>query len=142
MKKFILFSFLSILFLSFANQTYAQGKVVWTQVVQLSSVEANTDSESMGLAIFRLTSDMKLHYKLIVQKLDDGDMLTAAHIHFGAAGVNGGVAIGLASSAADFGKNKTIQLTQSQYNTLMNDALYVNIHTVWYPQGSIRGQIR
>ncbi|MBA2328726.1 MAG: CHRD domain-containing protein [Flavisolibacter sp.] len=69
-------------------------------------------------------------------------MLTAAHIHYGAAGVNGGFAIGLADGSGDFNKNKTIQLTAEQFEDLLNDDLYVNVHTDWYPMESIRGQIR
>jgi hypothetical protein len=133
---------LAVITMSFVAFKQAPANVVFTQVVQLDAGQAGTESDSKGIAILRLTSDMKLHYRINIQKVDDGDMLMAAHIHYGAAGVNGGVAIGLASSENDFGVNKTIQLTATQYNLLLNDALYVNIHSMMYPNGSIRGQIR
>lgn len=143
MKKLIFFSALALFMIpALSFNASSQGKVVWTQVVQLTAEEAGTDVNAKGIAIFRLTADMMLHYRLNVQQPDDGDMQTAAHIHFGAAGVNGGVAIGLAMSASDFNRNMSVQLTQQQYNTLLNDNLYVNFHSVWYPSGNIRGQIR
>ena len=117
-------------------------KVVWTQVVQLEATQAGTESEAMGLAIFRLTDDMKLTYKIIVQKNDDNDPITIAHIHYGAAGTNGGVAIDLTDGVMPTGKNITTMLTEAQYQDLMQDALYVNVHSTIYPSGAIRGQIR
>ena len=117
-------------------------KVVWTQVVQLDAMQANTESEAMGVAIFRLTADMKLTYKIIVQKNDENDPITAAHIHYGAAGTNGGVAIDLSDGIVSTGKNITTMLTEAQYQDLMEDALYVNVHSTMYPSGVIRGQIR
>ena len=131
----------TIVNLAFKPATRAN-KVVWTQVVQLEATQAGTESEAMGLAIFRLTDDMKLTYKIIVQKNDDNDPITIAHIHYGAAGTNGGVAIDLTDGIMSAGKNITTMLTQAQYQDLMEDALYVNVHSTIYPSGAIRGQIR
>ena len=117
-------------------------KVVWTQAVQLDAMQAGTESGAMGVAIFRLTADMKLTYKIIVQKNDDNDPITAAHIHYGAAGTNGGVAIDLSDGVMSTGKNITTTLTEAQYQDLMEDTLYVNVHSMTYPSGAIRGQIR
>ena len=143
MKKIFLLFLVSLLVIpSISFQGKAQGKIIWTKVVQLTAEEAGTDVMANGMAIFRLSSDMVLSYRLIVQQPDEGDMQTAAHIHYGAAGVNGGVAIPLAMSGADFNKNLSIQLTSAQFDDLVNDALYVNFHSVWYPAGNIRGQIR
>lgn len=131
----------TIVFMGF-KQANSANKVVWTQVVQLDAMQANTESEARGLAIFRLTDDMKLTYKLIVQKNDENDPITAAHIHYGAAGTNGGVAIDLSDGVMSPGNNITTVLTDAQYQDLMEDALYVNVHSVTYPSGVIRGQIR
>lgn len=43
-------------------------QVVWTQVVKMDAIQANSTSESMGLAILTVTADMKLTYKILVQK--------------------------------------------------------------------------
>jgi hypothetical protein len=143
MKKFLFLGSLALFMISSLSfKGNAQAKVIWTQVVQLDGDAANSGSEAKGVAIFRLTSDMQLNYRLMVLHPDAGDMQTAAHIHYGGAGQNGGVAIGLAGSATDFGKNLSIQLTPAQFEDLLNDALYVNFHSTMYPSGNIRGQIR
>ena len=142
-RSFILSAALSVLViasLAFKPATPAS-KIVWTQVVQLDAMQANTESEAKGLAIFRLTADMKLTYKIVVQKDDDNDPIMAAHIHYGGAGMNGGVAIDLSEGIMTM-KNVTTELTEAQYQDLMEDALYVNVHSMTYPSGVIRGQIR
>lgn len=138
----IAFSFTS---LSFTPIQINKGKVIWTQVVQMDAEQAFSTSESKGLFIFKLTSDMKLTYKYIVKKIDEGDMIMAGHIHFGAAGVEGGhILVGLTNGIQNLREFQTIQLTPEQYNILLDEqqALYVNVHTMLYPGDSIRGQIR
>ena len=130
---------------SFSSVQNNKAKVVWTQVVQMDAEQAFSTSESKGLVIFRLTSDMKLSYKYIVNKIDEGDEIMNGHIHLGAAGVEGGaILIGLMEGVKDLRDFKTIPLTLDQYNTLLNmeQPLYVNVHTKFYPGDSIRGQIR
>lgn len=67
-----------------------------------------------------------------------------AHIHFGAAGVNGGVVFGfnnpdgtwpLAGSAVWSG------LSALNVDRLFDGNLYINFHTTEYPGGEVRGQI-
>jgi hypothetical protein len=65
-----------------------------------------------------------------------------AHIHSGAAGANGGVLIGLCSSAADFGITKMNTPSPAVINSIKADAVYVNVHSTTRPSGIIRGQIR
>jgi mono/diheme cytochrome c family protein len=71
---------------------------------------------------------------------------TAAHIHQGAAGVNGPVIVPLAGGAGATSGTWTVPagstLTPSQLVALRSDGLYVNIHTANNPGGEIRGQIR
>ena len=119
-------------------------QVVWTQVIKMDAIQANSTSESMGLAILTVTADMKLTYKILVQKVDDGDMLTNAHIHYGAPGVDGAPFIFLAAGIQNLGKNITIQLTEQQFDELVNGTqpIYINVHSHDYPGDSIRGQIR
>lgn len=69
---------------------------------------------------------------------------TAAHIHEGAAGVNGPVLVPLAGGAGATSGTWTIpftQLTVNQFTALTTNGLYFNIHTVNNPGGEIRGQI-
>lgn len=69
---------------------------------------------------------------------------TAAHIHTGAVGVNGGVAVGLAETAAGSGVWASPAdgiLTDVQAAALRDGTLYFNAHTTAFPGGEIRGQI-
>ncbi|RXK60627.1 CHRD domain-containing protein [Lacibacter luteus] len=95
-----------------------------------------------GTARIRVTSDKKMYSIVTVTNLEAGDALTAAHIHSGAAGVNGGVLIGLASTSADFAIAKVFMLTDAIYNSVKADALYVNAHSTLHASGVVRGQIR
>jgi hypothetical protein len=106
-----------------------------------NEVPAVTTTAS-GIAVLRLTSDKKLYAKVTVTGLETGDTWTAAHIHRGAAGVNGAVMVGIYASAAEFGTVKTITVDDATYASLKNDALYVNAHSVNHASGTIRGQIR
>jgi uncharacterized membrane protein/subtilisin family serine protease len=64
---------------------------------------------------------------------------TAAHIHQGAAGFNGGVVIPLDHTANPMVGSAI--LTGPQQAMLVNQLFYVNIHTAAFPGGEIRGQI-
>jgi CHRD domain len=64
----------------------------------------------------------------------------AAHLHIGAVGVNGGVALPLvAASPTTFTGVGT--LTAAQAASLMANNTYINVHTAANPGGEIRGQV-
>jgi len=121
-----------------------QGNVVWNATIHMDAAQAESSSDSWGEAILRVTADKKLTYKIIVHQLDEGDELTNAHIHYGAAGVNGSPFIPMMEGVMQAGKNVTVQLTDQQYNELVNGTqpIYINVHSHIYPGDSIRGQIR
>jgi subtilisin family serine protease len=64
---------------------------------------------------------------------------TAAHIHSGAAGINGPVEVPLDHTVNPM-VGSTV-LMSDQRGMLMNGNLYINIHTSTFPGGEIRGQI-
>jgi len=77
--------------------------------------------------------------------------LTGAHIHPGAAGVNGSVAVNtglangevvLANGAGSFTKNG-VTLDATNANALVSGAsgFYFNVHTTLNPSGAVRGQL-
>jgi hypothetical protein len=70
--------------------------------------------------------------------------VTAAHIHRGAAGVNGPVIVGLsgATGMTSYMSNDTPTLTASDGALLLGGGLYVNIHSQTFPGGEVRGQLR
>lgn len=125
---------------------------------EVPAVETN----ATGQAIFQLSKDgMTLSYKLIVANINDVRM---AHIHLAPAGVNGGVVVWLYPASAPPvlipGKSNGIlaqgEITEADVTGALAaedepfEALleaikagntYVNVHTVAYGGGEIRGQI-
>lgn len=71
------------------------------------------------------------------------DDATAAHIHIGYAGSNGGVAIGLAQDPADLARWSVVNapLDVGRLAALRDGRYYINVHTPANPGGEIRGQI-
>lgn len=72
-----------------------------------------------------------------------GITATAAHIHLGAAGVNGPVNITLTSAGGGvFNVPAGTVLTAAQLLAYKQGNLYYNAHSATFPGGEIRGQIR
>jgi hypothetical protein len=105
-----------------------------------------------GTATFTLTG-RTLSYMVTVNGLSGN--AAASHIHFGAAGSNGGIVYPFTAAAVQSGQvaSGTIDLTQPVSNgtpsisgdsllkLLNNGLLYTNVHTAANPAGEIRGQI-
>ena len=66
--------------------------------------------------------------------------VTAAHIHLAAPGVNGGVVIPLTVVGSTINVT-TAPLNATNEAALLAGNLYVNVHTLTYPGGEIRGQL-
>lgn len=100
----------------------------------------------------------RFHYSVEVHGINS---VVGAHIHSGAAGVNGPIRISLfpgpglgnvttATGAVDgvlasgsFSGQDLQGITQEQFlNELRNGTAYVNVHTSQFPGGEIRGQTR
>jgi hypothetical protein len=64
---------------------------------------------------------------------------TAAHLHSGEKGKNGGVSVPIAPATSPIEGSAT--LTDQQAADLMAGKLYVNIHTAAHKAGEIRGQL-
>ena len=117
---------------------------IWVMNVQLSGLNEvpPNDLGATGNALLRVTANKVLHSKVNVDAPEAAGTLLFAHIHAGAAGVNGPVKIFLCHTTEDFGVNQTLQLTDEEFDMLMNDPLYVNVHSTVKPGGLVRGQIR
>jgi hypothetical protein len=95
-----------------------------------------------GNAYLRLADDNTLISKVVVSDLESNDTLLLSHVHSAASGRKRRVIIDLCHTAADFGATRTSSITSDQAAMLLNDPVYVNVHSKRHPGGIIRGQIR
>jgi hypothetical protein len=118
------------------------------------------DTDAQGQAIFQINGDgTAITYKLNVANIEN---VTQAHIHLGPAGSNGGIVVWLYPSAPPSqlipgrtqgtlgeGEITAASLVGSLTGKPLSDLLaamhdgrtYVNVHTLQFPPGEIRGQI-
>jgi hypothetical protein len=119
----------------------AEAAVVTIDVTAVGAQE-NPPVTGEGYAIARFTFDdasRVLTYAVTVNGLSSG-LVTAAHIHRGATGVNGPIVYTL--SAAGFSQVAgSITLTPDDVADLTAGRFYVNVHSVANPGGFARGQI-
>ncbi len=120
-------------------------------------------TRAQGQAIFQLSKDgSELYYKLIVANIEN---VTQAHIHLAPAGANGPVVVWL------YPEGPPAELIPGRFNGVLAEGFitagdvvgplageeepleellvrmalgetYVNVHTVQFPPGEVRGQIR
>jgi hypothetical protein len=132
--------------------TAAQPVLAAPQAIQLFQANRTGEEETpagvftraSGRATFVYDDDaMELHYMVAVYDIEG---ISGAHIHQGAAGVEGPVIITLFPDGdALFDPMNAISgmvpLTADQETALLAGNLYVNVHTGVNPAGEIRGQI-
>lgn len=127
-----------------------------TYVAQMNTaneVDPTVSGAATGTATFVLNG-RTLTYTVVVNNLSSN--ATASHIHFGAAGVNGGVAfpfsvpqqmqngqiasgtINLDQPVVGFGTTISGDSLLVLFN---NGGVYTNVHTVNNPMGEMRGQV-
>jgi hypothetical protein len=102
---------------------------------------SNSLRPELGTAILRLTEDSTLIYKISINNLTPGDKLTGVSLNVGAAGVTGPALISLGTEN-DFGIKKSVKLSASQTNFLLNSEVYINVTSEQSPEELVRGQIR
>jgi hypothetical protein len=71
-----------------------------------------------------------------------GIAATAAHIHQGAKGANGGVLIPLTKNGEAFTVPAGTKLTDAQYDAFKAGNLYLNVHSAAHKDGEIRAQLK
>ncbi|MCD6682194.1 MAG: CHRD domain-containing protein [Burkholderiaceae bacterium] len=67
---------------------------------------------------------------------------TMAHIHEGAAGVNGPVQVPLTKNGSKWVVPEGTKLTEAQQKALKEGKLYVNVHSKEHPGGELRAQLK
>jgi hypothetical protein len=114
----------------------------------------NTESTARGTAVITINSQTNtIDFSVSLNSFPTSSALTAAHIHPGAAGVNGGVLIGtgltsanapsLASGSATF-TFTSVPGTADQITQILANPqnFYFNVHTSANGSGVMRGQLR
>ncbi len=96
-------------------------------------------SAATGTGTFRLTAS-GLQYDITVKNLS-GSVITGAHFHKGGSGVSGPVVEPITMSGTTHAAGTWSNLTTEERNDLLNGNIYVNVHTIAYPNGEIRGQV-
>jgi len=135
---------LAILFGIVAAATPAAAQTTWFSTT-LSGGRVTGDpgdSDGWGVAAIGVEGDTTRFYIWVT----DIDTPTAAHVHTGYAGVNGGVAIDLEAGFTEVANNTFV--AQGVVSAASTAALlatpgefYVNVHNGDHPMGAIRGQV-
>ena len=99
-------------------------------------VPANGSAATGNFAGTYDSSNKQLTYTVTFQGLTP----TSAHIHTGAPGTSGAVAIPFASLTSPI--TGTVTLTADQATQLLNNGMYVNMHSNTYANGEVRGDIK
>ena len=100
-----------------------------------------TAATGSGYALVN-TDDFSLELQVVTSGVADA---TAAHIHTGAAGIDGPVLLGLEQDTDDVNRwmaPANAMLDAAIFSVLAAGGHYVNVHTPAYPNGELRGQIQ
>jgi hypothetical protein len=108
-----------------------------------SSVVPAVTTGTSGKVVLRITTDKVLHYQVMVNGTDGGDVLQETHVHAGAAGTNGAEQLKLITTAADYNKEKSASgLSDAVLTLLKSSPCYIDVHSTAKPAGLLRGQLR
>jgi CHRD domain-containing protein len=96
-----------------------------------------TSASGMGTVTVNSDKTVKVDLKV------EGMRPTAAHIHMGAAGANGGVIVPLEKKGDnEFVSKPDAKLTDEQYEAYKSGRTYVNVHSEQHKGGEIRAQLK
>lgn len=117
----------------------------WGFAASLDGVQASSGSMGVGHAAINFGMKGDTATVRVVARGMTGK-LTAAHLHYGKAGVSGGVALGLESTIQPDSMSMVGGVSVTNWTdlmvALMSDSLYINLHTTTAAGGEIRGQLR
>ena len=126
----------SILAIAFASST-ALAKDVKVTLAGSNEVPPVTTSAT-GAGMFSISNDGAVSGSVTTKGIQG----TAAHIHMGAAGKNGGVIVPLTKDGDTYKAPAGAKLDAEQMKAFEAGDLYVNVHSAAHPGGEIRGQLK
>ena len=139
---------------SYGEEFHAQ----LTGAQEVPAVETSTTGYA-HLGTLNSNGRTAVHYKI---EVDNGDAITAAHLHCGVPGKNGPVIVGLFDNVtgldvdgvlvegnimmSDITENLNqcnpgIQTTDHLVQAFREGSIYVNVHSAEHPNGEVRGQV-
>jgi hypothetical protein len=133
MKKTLILLAALLLPIVAAGQTYTAA------LSGANEVGSAGDPDGAGLAIVAINGT-QISYTILVSAIDAP---TAAHIHRGAAGVNGDVVVNFNPSFVAGSAFGTVNATQAIIDEIAANpaGFYVNVHNGPFPNGAVRGQL-
>lgn len=105
-----------------------------------NEIPAITGRNETGMAFVRIVGD-KIYYMVSVTDLAASDMITSGHIHEGSSTEIGEIVVDLNLTEADLGTVKSLDLTATEKDGVINNSSYVNIHSEEEGSGLLRGQL-
>jgi hypothetical protein len=121
-------------------------------IVRMVGANENPPADPDGSGIFAYVAFKDQFCYVITARNIDPPI--AAHIHVGAAGVNGPIVVPLQlpdpiaadciTAEQDESLNSTMVLTQGELDAIIDNpaGFYANVHTAPFPAGAIRAQLR
>ena len=122
----------------------ASGEVrMWSAELTGDQENPPTGSDATGIARFHLMNDGSIRWSLRTTGLDS---VIASHIHAGIPGQNGPIIVPLFMGEPTGDLNIRGEITDSTEVAAVlalfeADSAYVNVHTIAFPGGEIRGQV-
>jgi len=112
-------------------------------VAEMSGAQSVPANASTGEGLFLLRYDATEKYIEYGSQFIGLENVSAAHIHGGAIGQNGGVMIPLSYSSTGYAETQEIgvSVVDSSLRRLCKMEAYVNVHTSAFAGGEIRGQL-
>jgi hypothetical protein len=140
MKKLIYLFVLGIAFVACTKEEEAQPDNTIALTATLSGSEEVPAVTTTATGTF--TGSFNPTTKILTYTLTYAGMTPSAwHIHTGAKGANGGIAINFGTTFATPYAGITAALTAQQETDLLAGNMYANMHSTKNPGGEIRGQI-
>lgn len=123
--------------LAFSNVAWAEAMRIEVTLSGDHEVPA-VETAGSGMGVIEIGEDRSVSGSVTTSDVPG----TMAHIHEAAADANGPVVIPLEQSDEDtWSVPEGTQLTDTQYDSLKEGNLYINVHTEANPGGEVRGQL-